>query len=525
MTIAKTILALSTAAFATIAATAQAQVLTADVTGGRVSGVAQDKVSAFLGIPFAADTGGANRWKPPVDPTAWKGVRKADKFGPSCQQVYSPNAGMPYTKEYVVTGNVSEDCLSLNIWTPARRSAERLPVMVWIHGGGFSGGSSAVPIYDGANLAKRGMVVVTINYRLGVFGFMAHPLLAKESAHNASGNYGLLDQIAALKWVQTNVAAFGGDPAKVTIAGQSAGAAAVHDLIATPLAKGLFVRAIAQSGSGLGIGVPSREEAEKAGVELQQAVGASSMADLRRLSAADVESAVAKMNRAPTGFGLRFSPSIDGWVLPDAATARSATNDVPLLTGMTANEGSGFSPMYGKMTVDWQRAEIAKAYGNFAPRFQAVYGAENDARVFDAHDQLSRERGLASMAMWAHARSSKQPLYAYLWTHPEPGLNSERYRAFHSAEIPYVFNTLDKAPERGFTDLDRRMADLMGSYWSNWVKFGNPNGAGLPQWPLYTPDTQILEIGVKTVVRPVLSPDRVKLFEDYVASGGKLSIL
>lgn len=230
-----------------------AQMTGTAVQQGRVAGTKHGEVAAFLGVPFAAPPTGERRWKPPAPASSWNGVRKADALPASCQQGVTPNGFGPWTHEYVVTSAVSEDCLYLNVWTPAKTSGEKLPVLVWIHGGGFSGGSASVPIYDGSKLAAKGVVVIAINYRLGLYGFLAHPALTAESPAHASGNYGLLDQVAALQWIKANVAAFGGDPDRVTIAGQSAGAMSVHHLIASPLAKGLFAQAIAQSGSGTGV--------------------------------------------------------------------------------------------------------------------------------------------------------------------------------------------------------------------------------------------------------------------------------
>ena len=520
----RTIAALAALAMTGMGATpALAQMTGTAVQQGRVSGTKKGAVTAFLGVPFAAPPTGERRWTPPAAAAPWNGVRKADVLPSSCQQGVTPNGFGPWTHEYVVTNAVSEDCLYLNVWTPAKRAGEKLPVMVWIHGGGFTGGSASVPIYDGSKLAEQGVVVIAINYRLGLYGFMAHPELTAESPAHASGNYGLLDQIAALRWIRDNVAAFGGDPARVTIAGQSAGAMSVHHLIASPLAKGLFAQAIAQSGSGTGVTAGDRAGGETAGLALMQAAGVSSVAEMRELTPAQLDAAVAKLG--PGGGG--FAPVIDGLVLPDAQFAGANTNDTPILTGMTADEMTGLNPNFGKVTPASFRQGIDASYGSSAARIAQLYPAASDAEANAAASALARDRGLASMAMWAQQRQagSGNPVYAYLWTHPEPGPDAARYRAFHSSEIPYVFDTLDASPERPFGELDRKLAAQMGAYWVNFVKTGNPNGAGLPAWPAYRQaDREILEIGATTAARPVLPAAMFDVFRDYAEQGGRLSL-
>lgn len=512
-------------ASAALPATATAQMLSAHVRQGALSGTRENQVSAFLGIPFAAPPTGQYRWKPPRPAAAWRGVRKADKLPASCEQSVDPAGFGPWTHEYVVDNQVSEDCLYLNVWTPAKKAGEKLPVMVWIYGGGFSSGSASVPIYDGSKLAAKGIVVIAINYRVGIYGFMAHPGLDVENPAHASGNYGLMDQVAGLKWVKANVSAFGGDPGKVTIAGQSAGAMSVHHLIASPLAKGLFHQAIAQSGSGTGVAVPDHAAGEKAGEALMKAAGVSSIAEMRKLTPEQLQAAQAKMGQG--GGGLAFAPIVDGLFLPDASFVGADTNDTPILTGMTAQEMTGLNPNFGKATPEGMTKQIEASYGTLAPQFEALYPAADGARANEAAGALARDRGLASMAIWAQQRqqSSSRPIFAYLWTHAEPGPQAARYGAFHSSEIPYVFDTLDAAPERPFTGLDRRLAAEMGGYWVNFVKTGDPNGAGLPAWPVYLPsDKQIVEIGATTQARPVLARAKLELFERHVEGGGKLGL-
>lgn len=502
---------------------------TAQTRQGKVQGIRQGGADAFLGLPYAAPPVGEARWRAPAPAAAWKGVRKADKFGASCEQGVGNGRGFgPWTTEYVVHGEVSEDCLSLNVWTPHKRPGAKLPVMVWIHGGGFSAGSGSVPIYDGANLAQRGIVVVSINYRLGLFGFLAHPELTKEAG--ASGNYGLMDMVAALRWVRDNISRFGGEPAKVTIAGQSAGAVAVHDLIAAPSAKGLFIRAIAQSGSGTGVGAPSLAAGEAAGITLAERVGAKSIADLRKVSPAALMAAAGGRDGGATAPpGLRFMPVVDGKVMPkDPETlARGEFNDTPVLTGLNADEGSGLSPTYGKATASGLKERLEKTFTAGTADARRFYAASTDAEAGSVSKALSRDWGQASAYRWAVDRTSKSanPVFFYFFTHPEPGPEVARYGAFHSSEIPYIFQTLDKSPDRGFTAEDRRISETMTSFWVNYIRSGNPNGGKLPQWPRFDARSpMVMELNAKPHLRPVLPADKLKLYNAYVDGGGKLSL-
>lgn len=504
---------------------ALAQTPRAKVEQGVLEGTGSGSVTAFLGVPYAAPPVGKNRWKPPMPAKPWRGVRAAKTPGASCQQALTPNGFGPWTKEYVVTNEVSEDCLYLNVWTPADHTGEKLPVMVWIPGGAFSSGSGSVPIYNGSSLAARGIIVVTINYRVGVYGFMAHPDLAAESPQDASGNYGLLDQIAALQWVKANIAAFGGDPGRVTVAGQSAGAMSVHFLIASPLAKGLFVRAIAESGTGVGITADDRATAEQRGEALMKAAGVSNIAGMRQLTPAQLDAAVRKLPSGSARFP--FEPIADGYVLPTVAGSDANLNDTPIMLGMTENEMTGLAPDFGKATPATFKAMTARSYGAEASKFDALYRASDDAAANRLVVDIARDRGLASIAMWARNRQavSSKPVYAYLWTHAEPGPSAARYGAFHSSEIPYVFDTLDASPERPFGEIDRRLAEEMGSYWVNFVKTGDPNGPGLPAWPVYLQrDRQILQIGQQTFSRVILSQPKLALFEAFVEGGGALPL-
>lgn len=511
-------------ALASIHNPAAAEMLKTRVQEGALSGTRHGPVSAFLGVPYAAPPVGELRWKPPQAAQAWSSVRQAKTLPASCQQSVNKAGFGPWTHEYVVSNEVSEDCLYLNVWTPAASADEKLPVMVWIHGGAFNSGSASIPIYDGSNLAAKGMVVIGINYRLSHYGFLAHPELTAESPAGASGNYGLMDQIAALEWIKANAAAFGGDPSRVTIAGQSAGAMSVHNLISSPLAKGLFTQAIAQSGSGMAVNPLPRASAEKTGAALAAAAGVTSIADLRRLSVEQLDAAAGKV---PMMGGLPFSPIIDGLVLPDETFADANTNDTPLLTGMTSDEMWGMNPAAGKKPAASVRQAILDSYGRLGSEMLALYPAGSDAEANASDAALSTEKGIASMTLWAETRlrSSRHPVYAYLWSHAEPGPDAKRYRAFHSSEIPYVFGTLDASPERPFTDVDFRLSALLGDYWANWVKTGNPNGPGLPNWPGFEAgDRQILEIGDTVEARPALDPAKLELFRQYAKDGGRMGL-
>jgi para-nitrobenzyl esterase len=501
---------------------------------GEVDGQRKDGVTRYLGIPYAGAPVGENRWRAPLPAPSWSGTLHADRFAANCQQAPAPAAFRAWTGEYLIEGPISEDCLYLNVWSPAAgpsatasgaksaakngKPAGKLPVLVWIHGGGFTSGGATVPVYDGQAMAARGIVVVSINYRLGVYGFLSHPALRRENAAHASGNYGLLDQVAALRWVRENIAAFGGDPARVTVAGQSAGAAAVHALIASPLAKDLFARAIAESGSGMGGALPDGATADAVGERLLAKAAVADIAALRRLPAAQLDQAAN---------GSSFRPSVDGLLLPDASYEGRNTVDVPVLTGLTADEGSSMSPTYGQATPASFEALLQRRFGALAPEFARLYPAATKAEAEASAKQLERDRGLASTWRWTQARMtrSSQPVYLYYFTHVEPGPEAARYGAFHSSEIPYVFATLDRAASRDFTAQDRALSANVGAYWANWIKAGDPNGPGLPAWPRARADApMMLEIGTEQKARPVLSPAKLSLFGRYADGSGKLGL-
>jgi len=466
-------------------------------------------VRDFKGIPFAAPPVGDLRWRAPQPAAAWKGTLDATHFGAICPQHLHTPGSISYLSPGPQT--LSEDCLTLNVWTAARSASDKLPVMVWIYGGGFDHGSGMEPFYWSDDLAHKGAVVVTFNYRVGALGFLAHPELSAESDHHTSGNYGLLDQIAALQWVHRNIAAFGGDPNNVTIFGQSAGAMSVTDLTVSPLAGGLFERAIAESG-GLGPAPRKLADAETAGVAWAASVGAKNLADLRRLTPEQLISVP-----APGG------PIVDGYVIPDdpAALYRAGKQtDVPMIFGSTANEDG-----LNKITITAAAAQAAaqSKYGADAAAYLALYPASTDAEaiasayLFFAEHAAANERRLARLA----SAAGKSPVYLYRWSHalPEPpdanfreGPNSQ-FGAYHASELMYVFDN-QHLRDWPWTDVDHRLADQMSQYWFNFAASGNPNGPGLPVWPAFDAQHQVLLNFADTPAAiPVPRPDALD-FQD-----------
>ena len=469
------------------------------VEGGKIAGVPgrDASITVFKGIPYAAPPVGDLRWRAPRPVAPWQGVKKADHFGNSCiQNIVSERK--PWTYEFMTHTDISEDCLYLNLWTPAKSARDRLPVYIYIHGGGNTEGSGAVPVYDGEGLAKKGIIVVTVNYRLGIFGFFTHPELTAESDVHASGNYALLDLIAVLHWVHENIAAFGGNPNRVTIGGQSAGASDTHSLVASPLAKGLFQGAIAESGSSLGrlglMGANALSAQEQAGVRFAEAKGAKSIADLRKLSWKELA--------APVPGGGRFGVVIDGYVLPASAAemfAQGRQNDVPTLTGSNRNDLGGAST-HPAMTAEQFRRQAEQRYADLANAFLNLYPAATDDEARTSMNESALDSMRVSTYLWAveRARTAKTNAYTYFWDHVLPGPDSAQYGAFHTGEVPYVMNTLDMCQGRDFTAADRRIADMMSSYWANFIRTGDPNGKGLPHWPSVAekPETT-MELGDK----------------------------
>lgn len=474
----------------------------------------------YRGIPFAAPPVGELRWKPPQPPASWKGVREAKEFGNACWQTPYPAAYAIYQAKLPA---MSEDCLYLNIWTTAKSEKDRLPVMLWIHGGGFTRGAGSLPSYDGENLARKGAVIVTINYRLTVFGFYAHPALTAESEHHASGNYGLMDQIAALQWVKKNISAFGGDPERVTIFGESAGSWSVNALTASPLAKGLFHRAIGESGAQFAT-MKTLADAEKAGEAVATALGVTqgtpqgtpkdTLKALRSKSAEDVlragETPVAK-------------PDVDGWVLPqEVATifAQGKQNDVPVIVGSNADEGTTLAPQGATLTAPVFVAGVHQRYKDLGDQFLKVYPAPTDADAVSSFYSAYRDQTFGwEMRTWARAatKSGHHPAYLYYFSHRPPGPQSARLRAFHGCEIAYVFGNFTWPFP--WEDSDRKLADVIASYWVNFAKTGDPNGEGLAKWPAYNASAdQALEFGDTVSVRAQVNKAGMDFFDGYYQS-------
>ncbi len=470
---------------------------------GLVSGTTNQEgdVHIFRGIPFAASPVGALRWKAPQPVLPWKGIRKCDVFGASAMQ-RDPVPFMMYSSEFLIPWKpISEDCLYLNVWTKRRTGREKMPVIVWIHGGGFNSGSGSCPIYDGENMAKKGVVFVTINYRLGVFGFLAHPELTKESPDHASGNYAFLDQIAALKWVRANIAAFGGDPDRVTIAGQSAGAFSVNVLMASPQAKGLFRRVIAESG---GMFTPetgglSLRAAEENGLKFMDSLHAGSIAAMRALPADSVFGRSAY---------FRISPVIDGYVLPDSIRsifAHHRQNDVPLLTGWNGDDG--FSPPLQPSPEEY-KSDAEKKYGVLAEQFLQVFPGATPPEIKHSQAALARDLifCLAERYLGENRRGEgNRSVWLYVFNRTPPG--EEQYGAFHSAEITYAYHSLQMW-NRPWTKGDRKLEDIMSSYWANFAAKGDPNGRSLPKWDCF--DSDLPEIMTLDVPAPSMKPIRLK---------------
>ncbi|MFP5391347.1 MAG: carboxylesterase/lipase family protein [Gammaproteobacteria bacterium] len=449
------------------------------VAGGTLEGrVEEGGVRAFKGIPFAAAPVGSLRWQAPQAAPAWKGVRTADAFGPRCMQ-------RALFSDMVFRSNgVSEDCLYLNVWTPAKKAGAKLPVLVYFYGGGLVAGDGSEPRYDGANMARQGVVAITVNYRLGVFGFLAHPELTAESPHKASGNYGFMDQAAALHWVRQNIAAFGGDPQRVTIAGESAGSFSVSVQMVSPLARKVIAGGIGESGAAMGRDpLPTLEEAHAAGQCFAEQVGASNLAALRALPAATLLEATARPDTP------RLSMVVDGYVLPQAPAALYASGQqakVPLLAGWNSAEGTAQAILgEGGATEENFKAALQKLYGDQADAARQAYSGD----IEQAARELASDRFIG-FGTWRwidlHAKTSGQPVYRYYYTRPRPASVDGKPAATgagHSVEIEYVMGNLDGNKVYAWTPEDRTVSRLSQAYFVNFIKTGNPNGKGLPSWP------------------------------------------
>jgi para-nitrobenzyl esterase len=494
------------------------------ISDGLISGVAGKMagVAVFKGIPFGAPPLAALRWQPPQPVSPWQGVRAADKFGPACIQ--------PHQRERVPDNRavdlpdsppVSEDCLYLNVWTPARSAKAHLPVMVWIYGGAYTEGAGSTPYNQGDTLAAKGVIVVTFNYRLGSLGFLAHPELTAESPHHASGNYALADVLAALQWVRRNIAAFGGNPDNVTIFGESAGAAISSALVGSPLARGLFARAISESGTWMGLNLApmrTRESAEQQTVKAAAQLGAGNLAALRALSAEDAASKLPKQGMI-----------VDGWIVPEDLSrtfAAGKQNPVDILVGSNRDEGSfaaGFGP---PMTLQRWNDGAGQRWGNLAELGLKAYPASDDAQAAaNSIGMFADNMAWISRLYAAQQRAIGKRAYVYHFVHVPPYAPGARNLGVcHTCELPYVFDNLgtlrlypdSSSPEMALASAaDRELARIMSSYWVNFARTGDPNGPGLPRWPLFvdTAKGPVLDISEAPTVADSLGPEKSRLYE------------
>ena len=505
----KRILSLAMLAGGICAAQAPAPV---KVEGGLLQGTSEDGLTVYRGVPFAAPPVGEQRWRAPQPAAKWEGVKQADKFGARC---YQGGRGAPGV-------DTSEDCLYLNVWSPAKSSTDRIPVLVWIYGGGFSAGATSEPTYSGEKLARRGVVLVSIAYRVGQMGFFAHPELSAENSNHVSGNYGLLDMISGLEWVQRNIAAFGGDPRHVTIFGESAGGIAVSMLCASPLAKGLFHGAISQSGGSFGPPRPGATQpgenmkrladAESSGAAYARSAGAASIEDLRKI-AAD------KLPAGGRGGGMSW-PIVDGYVIPDdqyKLYSAGKFNDTPILVGYNSDEGQSFTRV---ATPEEYVASVKARYGPFADRLLKAY-PPGEGKVAKTARDLARDSAFGWHTwIWARLQSEKGKGKAYLYCfdqHPDYPPDSPRagYGSPHGQDVAYVFQHLNSSQA---TPSDHAISDAMAAYWTNFAKHGDPNGQVVAQWPAFRDANPVAMWFQQTAhTGPVPSADALKVLDEYFA--------
>jgi para-nitrobenzyl esterase len=524
------------------------------LANGTISGTGRQPsgVRIFKGVPFGQPPVGDLRWREPQPVKNWTGVRAADQFGPRCMQ--APVFGdMGFRAP-----SMSEDCLYLNVWTPAKTGNEHLPVLVYFYGGGFVAGDGSEPRYDGESMAAKGIVAVTVNYRLGVFGFFAHPELTQESPHKASGNYALLDQYAALVWVQQNIAAFGGDPKQVTIAGESAGSVSVSAQMASPLSKDLIAGAIGESGSILGtLSAVPLAKGEEAGVQFANSIGAHSLAELRALDTQKIFGPATQGGFTSVG---RFAITVDGYFFPESPSAIFAAGKqahVPLLVGWNSEELSGQFLLQGKEpTPENFQAAVKLAYGPRTDEVLKLYSGSTRDEILDAATALAGDRFIAySTWKWAevHQKTGASPVFRYYFARPRPAMKATMGNAtpglaggvvrnstapppppargaVHSAEIEYALGNLKTNPVYEWTADDYKVSQVMQAYFANFIKKRNPNGGDLPTWPAIASPTgrgpereqagllsalQVMRIDVKTAAEPDKTRARY-LFQDQV---------
>jgi para-nitrobenzyl esterase len=515
--------------------------LKVQIANGVIQGIDESGIRTFKGIPFAAPPVEGFRWREPQPVKNWTDVRGATKFGPRAMQ--APIFGdMNFRSD-----GMNEDCLYLNVWTPARTYKERLPVLVYFYGGGFVAGDGSEYRYDGESLARQGIVAVTINYRLGVFGFLAHPELTKESPHKASGNYGLLDQAAALQWIQKNISVFGGDPTKITIAGESAGSVSVSAQMASPLSKKIIAGAIGESGSLLGTlpAVPLAF-AEQTGVEFAKSISAPSLAELRAIPAEKLLEAASKFN------SFRFSITIDGYFFPKSPFEIYEAGEqahIPLLVGWNSEEMNfrmvlGFNPP----TVENYTKAVQGLYSERAEQALKVYNASTNEEVEQVATDLAGDRFIGfSTWKWSnvHSKTGKKPVYRYLYARPRPEMRPEMGKAIpglaggvikdtlapkipkmpatrgavHSAEIEYALGNLSTNRVFDWQPEDFKVSTIMQTFFANFIKTGNPNGLGVPEWPFIDNakpvDVMYIDVNTKLIQETTIQRDRYKFLDQF----------
>ncbi len=507
--------ALVSALFAFSAAAQSADSLHIKTERGEIQGKLSDDGQArvFLGIPYAAPPMGALRWRPPQPAAKWKGVLQTQNFGNHCMQ------GQVFADMIFHDPGPSEDCLTVNVWAPKAEAGAKLPVMVWIYGGGFAGGSASEARQDGEVFARKGVVLVSMNYRLGIFGFFANSALAAESPQHAAGNYGLMDQAAALQWVKRNVAGFGGDPNNITVFGESAGSFSVSAQMASPMAKDTLAHAIGESGAAFSrsLPFPSLDVAEQKGDAFgRDVLGKTSLAELRAIPAEELLKAV----EAQHGPGaVRFGPDVDGYFLPapiPTIFAEGKQAHIPLLAGWNRDEGGGaVAGMKQPLTLDSYRATAQKTYGPQADEFLRVYPATTDAEAVRSMTDYAGDQFIAASTwewLQAQVKTGDAPVYRYEFDRPSPGdmFHPSSSGAFHSDEIEYVFGMLDSRKAAPWKPEDYKLSELMQSYWINFAKTGNPNGPGLPEWPAYNAGDQwqVMHLDATPEAKPETTRDR-----------------
>jgi len=508
-------------ALASIAAAAEIVKIDSGALEGTLNSAGTVRI--FRGVPFGAAPVGDLRWQAPQPVKAWTGVRKAQEFGPHCVQ------GNVFGDIYPRDKVMSEDCLNLTVWAP-KHSARPRPVYLWFYGGGFAAGAEDEPRYDAESFARRGIVAVNANYRLGVFGFMAHPELTKESGHDASGNYGLLDQLAALEWVRRNIAAFGGDPQKITIGGESAGSLSVSALMASPLSRDLFQQAVGESGAFLGaVGgrkMPSLADMEKQGVALQAAMGVKSLAEMRAKSSDELLAAASKISH---GFG--FWPGVDGYFLPadvESIFAAGKQSKVPLLAGWNADEVRGQVLMAKeKPNAKTFPEQLQKQFKDRAADALKAYQASTDAEALQSAGDLASDMFIVYPTWkWIDMQvKTGEPVYRFEFDRPVPAnaallkMGIKTMGSPHASELEYVFDT-QQSKKVEWQPGDQKTATQMNEYWANFIKTGNPNGAGLAKWPDFTKTHEVMHLNAESKALPEQHRDRYEFLESVEEAGG-----